>query len=83
MKSQIVFLGAKAPLHPISNGGGGGGGGGGEGGGHGGPALAEINIMQYFANKTRLFFSDFKDMVIWQLLVKKKLNFFFGGGPYI
>ena len=36
---------------------------------------------QYFAYKTRLFFSDFKDIVIWQLLVKKKLKFFWGVPP--
>ena len=37
-----------------------------------GPPTAEMIIMQYFAYKSWLFFSDFKDIVIWQLLVKKK-----------
>ena len=41
----------------------------------------EIIIMQYFAYKTLLFFSsDFKDIVIWQLLVKKN-EIFLGGSP--
>ena len=46
------------------------------------PPLAEIIIMQYFAYKTWSFFSsDFKDIVIWQLLVKKIIELFLGGPP--
>ena len=33
--------------------------------------LVEIMIVQHFAKKNRIIFSDFKEMVIWQLLGKK------------